>query len=221
MEPTPTKSLLLPVLLSILGSAVVFGGTGYYLGTATVVPTSTDTATQTTQATPTTKITVTTKATATPDETANWKTYTNTKYGYSVKYPDTGWFIYDEKGRRDSDFMQTTGTVNFALEGGGDRVHYIEASSEALQTKIDYWTNNLKSKLNYSKTTTTVAGKSATQFTYTEQLKQTNDSDDKVLVFSDGKYTFVLAGTIKDYEKTGGKDAGNFDTILSTFTLTK
>ncbi|PJE67671.1 hypothetical protein COU95_01115 [Candidatus Shapirobacteria bacterium CG10_big_fil_rev_8_21_14_0_10_40_9] len=26
-------------------------------------------------------------ATPTPDETANWKTYTNTKYGYSIKYP--------------------------------------------------------------------------------------------------------------------------------------
>lgn len=28
-------------------------------------------------------------ATPTPDPTANWKTYTNTKYGYSIKYPLT------------------------------------------------------------------------------------------------------------------------------------
>ncbi|MDO8639116.1 MAG: hypothetical protein Q7R43_06075 [Candidatus Daviesbacteria bacterium] len=27
-----------------------------------------------------------------PDETANWKTYTNTKYGYSIKYPND-WHI--------------------------------------------------------------------------------------------------------------------------------
>ncbi|HUS59959.1 MAG TPA: PsbP-related protein [Nevskiaceae bacterium] len=28
------------------------------------------------------------EATPTPDPTANWKTYTNTKYGYSIKYPE-------------------------------------------------------------------------------------------------------------------------------------
>ena len=31
-------------------------------------------------------------ATPTPDPTANWKTYTNTKYGYSIKYPEELYF---------------------------------------------------------------------------------------------------------------------------------
>jgi hypothetical protein len=30
-----------------------------------------------------------------PDETAGWKTYVNTKYNYSVKYP-SNWFLYDK-----------------------------------------------------------------------------------------------------------------------------
>ncbi len=35
--------------------------------------------------------TQTTKPTPTPDPTANWRTYTNTKYGYSIQYPEN-WF---------------------------------------------------------------------------------------------------------------------------------
>ena len=34
---------------------------------------------------------------ATPDPTANWKTYTNTQYGFEIKYP-VGWKIVDNGG---------------------------------------------------------------------------------------------------------------------------
>ncbi len=88
MEPQPTKSIVLPIILSILVSAILFGGLGYYLANtknATQV-TSTTLADTTQTSIPTASATVTTST----DEALNWKTYTNTKYSYSIKYP-TNW----------------------------------------------------------------------------------------------------------------------------------
>lgn len=81
----PQKSIVLPVTLAVLISAIVFGAGGYYLANSqsaskTATVTSTNTAT-TTKSTPTTATTSTTAA------TANWKTYTNNTYGFEVKYP--------------------------------------------------------------------------------------------------------------------------------------
>ncbi len=88
----PQKSLVLPVSLAVLVSAVVFGGFGYYLAnsknaaeTTTVTPTYTTQTTVTAQPTTTTS-TSTPTSTTTTDETANWKSYTATKYGFSFKY---------------------------------------------------------------------------------------------------------------------------------------
>lgn len=36
------------------------------------------------------------EATPTPDPTANWKTYTNAKYGYSIKYPEDMFYLERE-----------------------------------------------------------------------------------------------------------------------------
>ncbi len=44
---------------------------------------------------PTPMPTATKTATATPDETANWKTYTNTQYGFEIKYPN-GFELYTD-----------------------------------------------------------------------------------------------------------------------------
>lgn len=37
-----------------------------------------------------------TEPTLSPDETAGWKTYTNTKYGYLVRYPSE-WYVYEDE----------------------------------------------------------------------------------------------------------------------------
>lgn len=92
----PQKSIVLPVALAVLISAVVFGAGGYYLAnnqntndTTTVTPTNTTQTTTTAKPStiPTIASTTTTSAT---DETASWKSYANTKYSYNVKYP-TNW----------------------------------------------------------------------------------------------------------------------------------
>ena len=88
----PNKTILLPVVLAILVSAVVFGGLGYYLAnskfsteTSTVSPTYTTQATVTTQ--PTTAVSLSPATMATSDQTADWKSYNNTNLGFSIKYP--------------------------------------------------------------------------------------------------------------------------------------
>jgi len=89
----PQKSIVLPVVLAVLLSGVMFGGLGYYLAnsqnaaeTTTVTPTYTTQTTVTTQPTIVTTTSTPTSTIAT-DETASWKTYSNTKYSYSIKYP--------------------------------------------------------------------------------------------------------------------------------------
>lgn len=65
----------------IVGSLLIaLAGGAYYLGRSTSPkPQATPVVSQTPQPTP--------SPSSSPDETANWKTYTNSKYGYSVKYP--------------------------------------------------------------------------------------------------------------------------------------
>lgn len=66
------------IVVGILGAFIFVGAVfgAYKLGQKQVQPGS--------QPTPTSMVV----ATPTPDPTADWKTYTNTKYGYSIKYPE-------------------------------------------------------------------------------------------------------------------------------------
>ena len=100
------KSIIWPIVLSILGSAVVFGGAGYYLATSLRVPESADTPAKTSPKSATTKPTVTPisssspaiiNKTITPDPTtATWKNYTNTEFGFSFKYPSQAEWTVEE-----------------------------------------------------------------------------------------------------------------------------
>lgn len=47
------------------------------------------------------KKTETKTETAATDETADWKTHSNQKFGYSFKYPPTGWFIHSQYSNLD------------------------------------------------------------------------------------------------------------------------
>lgn len=60
------------------------------------------------------------------EEVADWKTYTNTKYGYSIKYP-SDWYVYGADGSRSN--VETNATANFAKEGATDRSFYVNVAS--------------------------------------------------------------------------------------------
>ncbi len=82
------KSVLLPVTLAVLASAVVFGGVGYYMAN-NKGPTDTTVTTQPTVRPTTASSPVTASPTA-----ANLSTYTNKNYKFSLQYP-SNWKIDD------------------------------------------------------------------------------------------------------------------------------
>ena len=79
MPHSSSSDKLLWILLGIV-LLVVVGGIGYYLGARNSAAPIYQTNSQMVVAKMPT-------ATPTPDPTANWNTYSNIKYGYSVKYP--------------------------------------------------------------------------------------------------------------------------------------
>jgi len=75
------------VLLVIL-VAIAFGGAGYLYGINAGKTLTAVTATPTASVSATTSKTVSALTTSTTNATADWKTYTNSTYGYSFKHPD-------------------------------------------------------------------------------------------------------------------------------------
>lgn len=75
MEPQPQKSIVLPIAVTVLVSAIVFGGLGYYLAdNQSTDTTTTVTPSQTTQASPT----------ATPTSTTTTKKVEGSRYTFNV-----------------------------------------------------------------------------------------------------------------------------------------
>jgi hypothetical protein len=138
--------------------------------------------------------------------TDNTQKYTNTKYGYSVSYPKTGWYIYDENSKKTDN--EASNTINFAKTGSSDRSYYVEVSSTSLQTRITNFEELAQESThtNYQKKTVTFAGQSATQITWTDSITGNN----KAILFSKGDYTYAIVG--------GGTD---FETAISTLQFTK
>ncbi len=117
----PQKSIVLPLSLAILASAIVFGGLGYYFainrnttGTTTATPTYTTTTRATVPATVATTQATASPTSATPQSTtSDEKTYNNTGYGVSFNYP--------------SDW--TVSTANYKDEGASLYVTLIDTHS--------------------------------------------------------------------------------------------
>lgn len=95
-QPAVSKGLLVTFIIVILIGAAFAAwyfltGPGKKVASSTATTTTTPAATTTTTTTPSTTTTTTTPTTT---ATADWKTYTNTTEGYSIKYP-TDWEYSD------------------------------------------------------------------------------------------------------------------------------
>jgi hypothetical protein len=90
----PQKSIIMPIVLSIAGSAIVFGSAGYYLASmqeplpaATITPPKT-TATVTPITPPSLVSPSPTTDTIATSPSTTTKIYTNSKYNFSFSYPN-------------------------------------------------------------------------------------------------------------------------------------
>jgi len=103
-KPAVSKWLWISLIVVVLGAAGYFGW--YYLkGPGKKVATST-TSTTPTSTTTTPSSTTTTPTTTTTDKTADWKTYNNSTYGISVKYP-TDWTLAEKTFSKNGDVLAT------------------------------------------------------------------------------------------------------------------
>lgn len=102
------KNIWLIIITIVLTSAVVGGGTYYFVNSkaekdkkelnSQISDLNNKISAAQTALDQTTTPTTSTGTTATTDETANWKTYTNDTYNYSIKY-DTGWTVAADQGK--------------------------------------------------------------------------------------------------------------------------
>ncbi|MDO8498477.1 MAG: hypothetical protein Q7S44_01705 [bacterium] len=153
-------------------------------------------------------ITVTPQVSPTPtpkaDETANWKTYTNTKYGYSFKYsPDSN--IKEERGRDDIGLPDHALITNRL---GEIRIPYLAPPD---------WRNSGVKEIN-------IDGKTGKKFLVDNSYNAQTPYVVIVIIPNAIKYTktstltFIYIPTSKNIEKGITKEESDyFDKFLSTF----
>lgn len=173
------------------------------------------------------------------DETADWKTYTDTKYGFEFKYPNnlslknTVWLQEDNKA---SDYGAPIGRdiIIDSQSGVVPPTHWIitvvrnteNFTAEQLVGKIDTW---LAPNVGDEKVTDisidTVKGKKVIMNLLPTDVGSDSSNVTKIYLVPDkSTYRYVLGCTNKVYKYKGGKQSYNFETfnqMLSTFRFTK
>jgi len=165
--------------------------------------------------------------TSTLDPTANWKTYTNTKYGYTVRYPES-WepnrgpgSLSDEElaSQRDIDFYDPTLPGEDPGTGLNIRVNELEAMGANRNcsnlndcfSKTFSW---LTETTTINKTPSTFLGQPAVTFTYHRGTKLYTQSWKYIyFIYKENAYNIHISTNITR-ERTVFEV---FDQILSTF----
>ena len=133
----------------ILVGFIIFGVGGCYLGKKSIEPSQVTTGVQNKQ----TQVPL---ATSTPAETANWKTYTNEKYKFSLRYPQNFYYKDINQTNTSSVAVPITWLLFFAdLQRPTDQAHYPEIDIGFFQksstTTLDQWLKiNTTTKDNYN-----------------------------------------------------------------------
>jgi len=160
-------------------------------------------------------------------DTSKWLTYTNTKYGYSFKYPNTGWQLYgsigygaDSVSTTTADELKTDDQVNIKTKCSSDHSQSIDVNPQ--DNGYGGLSGESSSKANYKEAPVTFLGVDADQATYSyiSGSGGKKDSDEKEVSFTKNGYNYTIGGTEIDYLKDCG-DSGIIDDILSTFKFTK
>lgn len=207
---TAIEVVIVLAIVALLGGVYYVTQNNKKTDTPVTTTTTTPTTTTTTPAVTTTPTTTTTTTTTTPDPTADWKTYTNTKNGYSFKYPgdytlqdinDPAIEVYSPDRMKEIDKLNKTAT--------GDRggvppslAIYPVSKSVSEYTKDSAYSN---------KGQTTIDGITFKQGVYDGLGKQ-------MMFIGDVRgQTYIIYAMEEDYNK----NLDLYKNILSTFKFTK
>lgn len=133
----------------------------------------------------------------------DWKTYENTKDGYSYKYPP----------------LWTNGVPNW-FKNTNPAYGVLAESNKTLQETINYYTSSdqvFASAPFYKKTDTIFAGQEATQISYGYK----GDDEIRIIIFQYKNNIFTVTGYPKESLEQNGPKVNTFDLISSTFQFIK
>jgi hypothetical protein len=213
-QVVPSKSFPLKWILILIIFILIGGGATYYVANQSQKPASSSNQTPTTAPSPT----------PTPDPTSDWKTYTNTKYGYSVKYP-SDWKIQSPGGGSNGELCRETGIDSQIIELSEKELSECGFAGEGLPSpdaNITVWVLDEKHSTlenligpNYSKLQ--VAGEAAVKYPFTDESALPNIYATRIyLNHNNNGYIIYL----KQSDITG-KYEMILDQILSTFKFTE
>lgn len=209
--------VILTVLIIVIVTAIIAGAYWYFvLGKSTGEVDTSPIKVSTPSAKKATESAKKATESAKKDETADWKTYTNSKKGFSIKYPTT-YFVEDISSDEfgvnfnSPDKSLSKPPIVILEKGGFISIYVKEVSGNNLDTEFNKYLQETKTK---SKTYTTLGGSKAIKSTLIPY--ETTYSDDPVVIFTlkDGR-RFVVSmyaeqKSLQDVNRT-------FELMLSTF----
>jgi len=228
------------ILAAVLGFALLFAAayTGYWYGTQEISNLRAELAGEAGQLKTQNQVTPTPAPVPSPaqtpspaeDETANWKTYTNTKYGYTLKYPQTLPLV---KGPVPDNLLDQLDRASFGgMEKSGDAnsgivisigTNITDASGDIIQCSTgDQCVGKRltilgKDRADVAMESKRILGKDVSGFSY-ETITPLYTQKHYYFIFTSGSKVWEITLTANNYT---GTDLDNvleiFDQIFSTF----
>lgn len=150
-------------------------------------------------------------------DTSNWKTYTNAKYGYYIKYPDS-WIVYESELNGVNILGMGKGSKGgFTYGGQSVMIRVSKSNSTDEDHKVKYIKDNVApnsslTKLGY----VNINNYSGRKWSFNNN----EDDDNYVIIFSVDKNDYFLIKELSN--KSLFKDDNlEIDQVISTFKLTR
>lgn len=208
MENEPKNRVdLYMVILLVLAAALIFGVIGFAYGQQVATESAGLTNTTSTVNYSASAVPSATKTTtATADVTANWKTYTNTDYGFSFKYP--GDWRKEENSGEGIVQLYDGAEAGRELLPTETKIIVYKPLAENVVGDLENYVKKNYGKIN-SSTDVTVGGIASKQFVTTPQVFGTKTTTTYIL--KDATYYII----------TCMENATDLNSIISTFQFTK
>lgn len=192
--------LLVVLLIVILGGAGYFGWHYYWSQNSTnqlpvveptiIISTPTTAPTPIISPTPLASPTATASPTVSASIPADWKTYTDSTYNFTFKYP-SNWSLQKSTGSVDQPLQVQLSSPGTNGELGANFTITID-HKDSVQDVIDVDVARYASSANFQKSTITFAGVPATEFSYDQPLRGGAPYISKGIIFASNGNTIVI-----------------------------